>query len=381
MSGQRTEAPTPRRREEARRKGEGVGRSHEFVMALTLGSGVLGLSSLLPAASAAVASSLRAAILEAGQRGLTPAIMLDRLGGGLGQVVGLVLPLGLLVAVAGVAGNLVAGGLVFSSRAMRFDLGRLNPVTGIRRIIDRRALLRLGIASAKLCLLVFVSWQVLGGRVPDLVGLGGASAAAIAETAMGALFQLGLTMTILLSIIAVADFVVQRRRATGALRMTREEVKREFRESEGDPQIQALRRRRARQMAFARMMNAVPTASVVVTNPTRLAVALKYDSLTMTAPRIVAKGQRLMAARIRDVARANGVPIVEDAPLARAIFPRPLGSDVPPHLYRAVARILVVVHQARFGGRAPDRDGSRPGSSSGPGEGRSRPRNGPGADR
>lgn len=169
-------------------------------------------------------------------------------------------------------------------------------------------------------------------------------------------------MTILLAIVALADAVIQRRRASGALKMTKDEVKREYRESEGDPLLQAQRRRRARQLAFARMMDAVPTADVVVTNPVHLAVALRYDSLTMRAPKIVAKGQRLMAARIKEIARANGVPVVEDVPLARALFPRPLGSEVPPHLYRAVARILVVVQQARFGIRRTRPAQQRPSS-------------------
>jgi flagellar biosynthetic protein FlhB len=353
VSGQRTEAPTQKRRQEARRKGEGVGRSHEFAMALTLGTGVLALSSLLPGASAAIADSMRKAILETGERGLVPALLVERLGGGIGQAVGLILPLGLLVMAAGVAANIIAGGLVFSTHSMRFDAKRLNPVAGVKRIVDKQAFLRLGIASAKLLLLAFVSWQVVGGRVPALVGLGSSSAATIAGGAMAAMFQLGLTMTILLAVVGLIDFVVQRRRASGQLKMTKQDVKREYRESEGDPQIQALRRRRARQMAFARMMDAVPTADVIVTNPTHLAVALKYDSLTMGAPRIVAKGQRLMAARIKDIARANGVPIVEDVPLARALFPRPVGSEVPAHLYRAVARILVIIAQARFSPRRP----------------------------
>lgn len=360
MSGQRTEAPTPKRKQEARRKGEGVGRSHEFAMALTLGTGVMALSSLLPGASAAIADSMRKAILEAGQPGLVPALMVERLGGGIGQAVGLILPLGLLVTAAGVAANIVAGGLVFSTHSMRFDPSRLNPVSGVKRIVDKQAFMRLGIASAKLVLLAFVSWQVVGDRVPALVGLGSSSAATIAGGAMAAVFQLGLTMTILLALVGLIDFVVQRRRASGQLKMTKQDVKREYRESEGDPQIQALRRRRARQMAFARMMDAVPTADVIVTNPTHLAVALKYDSLTMGAPRIVAKGQRLMAARIKDIARANGVPIVEDVPLARALFPRPIGSEVPAHLYRAVARILVIIAQARFSTRRPAGGASSP---------------------
>lgn len=360
MSGQRTEAPTQKRKQDARRKGEGVGRSHEFAMALTLGTGVMALSSLLPGASAAIADSMRKAILEAGEPGLVPALMVERLGGGIGQAVGLILPLGLLVMAAGVAANIIAGGLVFSTHSMRFDPSRLNPVSGVKRIVDKQAFMRLGIASAKLLLLAFVSWQVVGGRVPALVGLGSSSAATIAGGAMAAMFQLGLTMTILLALVGLIDFVVQRRRASGQLKMTKQDVKREYRESEGDPQIQALRRRRARQMAFARMMDAVPTADVIVTNPTHLAVALKYDSLTMGAPRIVAKGQRLMAARIKDIARANGVPIVEDVPLARALFPRPVGSEVPAHLYRAVARILVIIAQARFSTRRPAGGASSP---------------------
>jgi len=353
MTDQRTEAPTPRRREEAKRKGEGVGRSHELAMAITLGTGVLALSTLMPGAAMAIAGSMRSAILETGQRGLTSSLMVDRVGGGIGQAIGLVLPLGVLILIAGMAANLAAGGLVFSINAVRFDPKRLNPMTGMRRIVDKQALIRLGISTSKLALLAVVTWQVVGGRVPGLVAMGGSSAGAIARVAMDAVFQLGLMMTILLTVVAMVDFIVQRRKASGALKMTKQDVKREARESDGDPQIQAQRRRRARQMAFARMMDAVPTADVVVTNPTHLAVALKYDSLTMGAPRIVAKGQRLMAQRIKEIARANGVAVVEDVALARALFPRPIGSEVPAHLYRAVARLLVIVHQARFDRRRP----------------------------
>jgi flagellar biosynthetic protein FlhB len=381
MTDQRTEAPTPRRRDEARRKGEGVGRSHELVMAITLGTGVLALSSLLPGAGSAIGDTMRKAIAETGQPGLVPALMVVRLGGGIGQAIGLILPLGMLVMVAGLTGNLISGGLVFSPQALRFDPKRLNPVTGMKRIVDRQALVRLLISTAKLALLAVVTWQVVGGRVPALVALGGASAGVIAGEAMGAIFQLGLTMTILLSAVALADFIIQRRRASGALKMTKQEVKREARESDGDPHIQAHRRRRARQMAFARMMDAVPAADVVVTNPTHLAVALKYDSLTMGAPRIVAKGQRLMAERIKEIARAHGVPIVEDVPLARALFPRPLGSEVPAHLYRAVARLLVIVHQARFDMRRSTGATSRPAAVTLLGQVQPDPRQAPGADR
>ena len=352
MSDQRTEQPTQRRRDEARRKGQGVGRSHELSMGLTLGVGLLALSSLLPGAAAALSDVLHGAILEIGSGRASGHDLVARLSAGLGQSVTMILPLALIVTAVGIGANLAAGGLVFSTHAVRFDFGRLNPMAGMKRLVDRQALVRLGIACAKLTLLGAASWIVIAAAIPRMLDMAGASLQAIAGSALDAIFQLGLTMTILLAAVALVDFVIQRRRAMGQLRMTREEVKRELHESEGDPQQRAIRRRRGRQLAFARMMDAVPTADVVVTNPIHLAVALRYDSLSMKAPRIVAKGQRLMAARIRETARANGVPVVEDVPLARALFPKPLGAEVPPELYRAVAQLLVLVHEARFGRRS-----------------------------
>jgi flagellar biosynthesis protein FlhB len=353
--GEKTEAPTPRRRDEARAKGQGIGRSHEFAMSLTLGVGTLALSSLLPGITAALVSRTQIAIITLDPHA-SNARLIGETGDAILAMVFLILPLALLVMVAGVAGNLVSGGLVFSYRAIRFDFSRMNPISGLKRLLDKQALVRLGIASAKLAILAFISWQVVGSRVPSIVGTEGADISTIAGSCLSAMFQLGLTITILMAVVALVDFVVQRRKANESIRMTKEEVKQEYKEQEGDPLVRGARRRRARQMAFARMMDAVPTADVVVTNPTTLAVALKYDSLTMRAPKIVAKGQRLMAERIKQIARDNRVPVVEDKPLARALFSRPVGAEVPAHLYRAVARLLVLVHQARFAGGARGRN-------------------------
>jgi flagellar biosynthesis protein FlhB len=348
---EKTEAPTPRRREEARAKGQGVGRSWELSMGMSLGVGMLALSTLLPGVAATLTSQTQRAIVDMSPD-TTTAELLAQTGGALLTVLALTLPLALLVMIAGVSGNLVSGGLVFSPKAIRFDMSRVNPLSGLKRMVDRQAMVRLGLASAKLAILAVISWQVVGSRVGSIIDAQGSSASVIAGTCLSAVFQLGLTITILLAVVALTDFVVQRRKAQASIRMSKQEVRQEYRESEGDPQIRGARRRRARQMAFARMMDAVPTSDVIVTNPTTLAVALKYDSLTMKAPRIVAKGQRLMAERIKEIAREHHVPIIEDKPLARALFPRPIGSEVPAHLYRAVARLLVLVHQARFSAAA-----------------------------
>ncbi len=344
---EKTEAPTPRKRQEARAKGQGIGRSWEFSMGLTLGVGTLALASLLPGVGASLVNKTQSTVLNLDPRA-SNAQVLGAAGDAILSTLALTLPLACLVMIAGIAGNLVSGGLVFSFKAVGFDLSRINPISGMKRLADRQALTRLGLASAKLAILAVISWQIVFSKIPSIVNSQGNTAPQIAGSCLAAIFQLGLTITILLAVVALVDFVVQRRRAMEQIRMTKDEVKQEFRESEGDPQIRGARRRRARQMAFARMMDAVPTADVIVTNPTTLAVALKYDSLTMRAPRIVAKGQRLMAERIKTIAREHKVPVVEDKPLARSLFSRPVGSEVPAHLYRAVARLLVLVHQARF---------------------------------
>jgi flagellar biosynthetic protein FlhB len=329
-------------------------------MGLTLGVGTLALSSLLPGMAATLVAKMQYAILTLDPRASNARLVGDT-GGAILTVLILILPLACLIMVAGIAGNLVSGGLVLSLKAVRFDLSRINPISGMKRMADKQMLVRLGLATTKLVILAFISYQVVGSRIPTIVGTEGSDISAIAGSCLSAIFQLGLTITILLAVVALTDFVVQRRRAQESIRMTKDEVKQEYRESEGDPQIRGARRRRARQMAFARMMDAVPTADVIVTNPTTLAVALKYDSLTMRAPRIVAKGQRLMAERIKQMARDHKVPVVEDKPLARALFSRPVGSEVPAHLYRAVARLLVLVHQARFARAAARSDGGRGG--------------------
>jgi len=354
VSGEKTEAPTQRKIEEARRKGQGVGRSHELSQVLTLVAGLLALTALLPAVGSKIAGLIVDEVAAIGQGPTTPTTtLLDEMARAVGLAIGIVLPLAAAVAVAGVVGSLAGGGFVLSAGAVRFDSSRLNPLKGLGRLVDKTAFTRLMISLAKLAILAAVSYQVIINKVPLILSMDGQGGSVVAGRALSAIFELGVSIAILLAVVALADWIIQRRRASGSLRMTRQEVKQEYREQEGDPLIRAQRRQRARRLAFAQMMQAVATADVVVTNPTRLAIALKYDPQKMRAPKIVAKGQRLMAARIRELARQHNVPIIEDKPLARALFPRPLGAEVPAHLYKAVARILVLVARIRAGKAQP----------------------------
>ena len=354
MSGEKTEAPTQHKIDEARRKGQGVGRSPELSQVFTLVAGLLALTAMLPAVGTTISAMIVADVSAIGQGPATPiSTLVDEVGRSVGVAVGLVLPLAAAVMVAGVAGSLAGGGFILSAGALRFDSSRLNPLKGLGRLMDKTALTRLMISLAKLAILAAVSYQVIMNKIPLLLSMDGQGGAVIAGRALSAIFELGVSIAVLLATVALADWIIQRRRATGSLRMTRQEVKQEYREQEGDPLVRAQRRQRARRLAFAQMMQAVATADVVVTNPTRLAIALKYDPQKMRAPKIVAKGQRLMAARIRELARTHNVPIIEDKPLARALYPRPLGAEVPAHLYTAVARILVLVARIRAGRAQP----------------------------
>jgi flagellar biosynthesis protein FlhB len=353
MSGEKTEAPTERRRDEARKKGQGVGRSHELAQVMTLVAGLITISSILPGVAAWITSNLQMQIALMGEgTAIAPESLMTDIGDGIAQSVRLILPLGVAVMIAGVAGSLASGGFVLSLQAINYQGARLNPINGLKRLVDKTAFTRLIISVVKLAILTVVSWQVISSRIQDLVGMNGGTGA-MAGRAFSAIFELGLTIAILLAAVALADWIIERRRAQGSIKMTKDEVKREYKEQEGDPLVRAQRKAMARRMAFSRMMQDVASADVVVVNPTRIAIALKYDPNSMRAPRIVAKGQRLVAQRIREQAQKHNVPIICDVPLARALFPNKVGTEVPAHLYKAVARILVLVAKLRAGTARP----------------------------
>lgn len=353
MSDEKTEAPTEQRRTEARRKGQGIGRSHELSQVMTLVGGLLMLSSMLPDTVNQIALLTESTVRHIGDgRSIEPSALLTATGEGAGLAMRLVTPLAGAVMVAGILGSVASGGFVLSVGAIRVSFAKLNVLNGLKGLVTKDTFTRLGLNVAKLAILVGVSWQVISSRVPDLVG-GGRDTASIAGRAMSAIFELGITIAVLLAMVALADWVIERRKAAQSLKMTKDEVKQEYRSQEGDPQIRAQRRAKARQMAFGRMMADVAGADVVVVNPTRIAVALKYNPAKMRAPMIVGKGQRLVAGRIREIARLHNIPIIEDIPLARALFAKPVGSEVPAHLYKAVARILVLVARLRAGTARP----------------------------
>lgn len=341
----RTEAATPRRRQEARKHGQ-VARSVEVNSAAIL----LATLGVLGASGGAIYTGLggfmrqllgdtlaHPDVSEEGLHVLALNVLLT-----IGKAAGPAIATGFVV---GLAANLAQVGLVLSLEPLAPRLSRLDPAAGMARIFSGRALAELVKSCAKIAIVGYYGYVTLRQEYPALVATGAMEPGQILATLGNLAFKLGLRVAVALAVLAALDYMYQRWEFEKSIRMTKQEVKEELRQTEGDPLLRARIRARQRQIATHRMMQEVPKADVVVTNPVRLAVALKYDPGTMKAPKVVAKGARLMAQRIRDIAAANGVPIVENKPLAQALYKAvDVGKEIPAHLYKAVAEILAYVY-------------------------------------
>jgi flagellar biosynthetic protein FlhB len=258
----------------------------------------------------------------------------------------MVFPLMLTVFILALVTSFGQVGVMFTFTPITPSLSKLSPLKGLKRMFSAHSAVHLAMGLAKTGVLSMVTYSTLNGRLDALAQAALMSHWAIAEVAVDLIFTLCLRLALALLILAIIDLIYQRWKYERDLRMTKQEIKEELRRMDGDPQIKRRRRDIQVQMTLQRLKSAVPKADVVVTNPTSFAVALKYDPQTMNAPRVVAKGADHMARRIREIAIANGVPIVERPPLARALFRTvEVGNEVPAQFYRAVAEILAYVYE------------------------------------
>lgn len=339
--GEPTEEPTPRRLTQARDKGQ-IARSGD----LTSGAAFLASVGALAAGgawlSAAMTHIIRSGIARATQPGeLAAGAALEQAARDILRVTLPILGAGFVV--AAVVAGLQAGGL-FTLGAIAPKGAKLNPLEGAKRIFSRKTAAELVKAVAKLALIVAIAWATLAPRVGDFPRLVGAPPALALHWAGALAMKLALRVAGAYVIVGAADYLWQRRRHLNELRMTREEVKREHKESEGDPRHKHERQRLHRDLLRHQMVEAVRTADCVIVNPDHIAVALKFDEDSMGAPQVVAKGERLIAEQIKDVARRYGVPIYRDVPLARALNELELGDEIPEALYEAVAEVLRFVY-------------------------------------
>lgn len=344
---ERTEPATDRRISEARAKGN-IPRSRElntFAILMTGGSALL----LMGPSFANGMLDLARHWFTFNQASLAdPNLMWQNFISAALTALNLFIPLLVALLIAVVAAPIAIGGWLFSVEAMQPDLGRANPINGISRILSATGLIELVKALAKTMLVGSVAFWVLWRKKTEILSLA-------AEPVTGGIPHLAsmLTWTFILiagamALIVAMDVPFQLWDYYRKLRMTKEEVRQEMKESEGDPQIKARIRALQRQAARRRMMAEVPKADVIVTNPTHYAVALAYREQEMRAPRVVAKGSYLLAQRIRELGEENHVPILEAPPLARALYRHAeLDQEIPTALFAAVAEVLAYVYQLR----------------------------------
>ena len=341
----RTEQATPKRREDARKKGD-VPRSRELTMTGVMLSGASALLLLagpiggdLAEAFASGFTIERELLLD--ERYLVPALAEIGSKGFLSLV-----PLAVVLLCAVFFSAVAIGGWSFSLKAAAFKVERLSPLKGLKRVFGANGLNELVKAIAKFSLVAVIAVSWLWYSAGDLLSLGRQP---VAEAIGNALQLCGLSLLIVslgLIVIAAFDVPFQLWQYEKKLRMTRQQVKDEFKETEGRPEVKARVRALQQQIATRRMIEELPTADVVITNPTHFAVALKYDDSSMGAPKVIAKGKDLVAKRIREVATEHGVPLFSAPPLARVLFrTTEIGDEIPARLYTAVAQILAYIYQ------------------------------------
>jgi flagellar biosynthetic protein FlhB len=350
-AGDRTEKATPRRREESRKRGQ-VARSRELNTGLGLFATFGMLSFMGGWMLAGLSAVMVRSLASAGETGtIDPAEGWRIMSDAGWESLRLTAPFAIAGAVVGVIASAVQvkPGITVEVLKPRFSV--LNPVSGVKRLFSTRSLVSLVKDLAKVGTTGVVAFVVLRSGIPDLTGLTGASPGLAIVVVGGIVMKIGWAIVAAYALIAVADLVFERWQHERDLRMTKDEVRREMKEQDVNPEVKGQLKRRQREMAVRRMMAAVPDADVVITNPTHFAVALRY-ARNLPAPRVVAKGADNVAFRIIGTAREAGVTVVQDPPLARSLFAgAEVGQYIPADAFGAVAEILAHVYRAT--GREP----------------------------
>jgi flagellar biosynthetic protein FlhB len=344
--GDKTEAPTPRRRQEARDQGN-IPRSPDVVAAVLLVSMMVLLGWYGPGVIRSLKDLMVEMLSESSLDGGVAGLHSDA-GAALRAVGRSLAPLFAGACLVSILTNLAQVGLYFNVSRLQPNLGALNPLRGLGRVFGsgNGNLIKLLMNSAKMLLVSFVAYSAIHGKIGSIVSAQRLTALQAFHLGGAVVYSILIRVGILLFVLAIVDYIYQRYRIEQSLKMSKQEIKDEMRRMDGDPKIKQRRRQIALQRVIQRIKKDVPTADVVVTNPTHFAVALQYDSKTMHAPRVIAKGQDLIAMRIREIAVASGVPILERKPLARALYKMcNVGQEIPEEFYSTVAEILAYVYE------------------------------------
>jgi len=346
-TGEKTEQPTPRRRQEAREEGQ-VPRSPDLTAAIALLVGLVLLNVFGPGMFERMLLLIRDMVDVSEASPSTLPTWVARTGY---TATAMLVPFLLLLMVLTVGGALAQTGMLVTPKKLIPRIDNLSPIKGVKRLFSFDSITRAGLGFFKMALVGVVAYYTIVGRIQPVLGAGTAPPPGILSMASEIMFALMLRLALVLLILGLIDYFYQRHKIEKQLRMSKQEIKDELKRMEGDPLLKHRRRQAQARLAMQRIAIDVPKSDVVVTNPTQYAVALRYDEAAMNAPRVIAKGKDLVALRICQIAQQHRIVIVQRPPLARGLYAAcEVGDEIPPAYYRAVAEVLAYVYQ--LSGRA-----------------------------
>lgn len=345
---EQTEKATPKRKEEARKRGQ-VAKSPELAGSAIFLAAVFVLHGFLAPGLQSVTAMMRTIFGNAADmEPLTVHSVWSLFAGGF-LTIGLVLVV-LFACTMGIAflANVMQFGFLFTLKAIAPKFSKINPLTGFQRLFSKQVAVNLAKQILKLGAVIVILWTTIGAHLSIFAQVGQTTPATMVALTSDLVFEIAWKFGTLLLVIAIADYAYERWQSEESMKMSKQEVRDEHRQAEGNPEAKGAFKRKQREFARRRMMSAVPRATVVVTNPTHFAVALEWHDDGMAAPVVVAKGADLMAKRIRELAREHGVPIMENPPLARTLYDRvEIDEAIPPNLYAAVAQVIAFVFKLK----------------------------------
>lgn len=345
FAGEKTEKATPKKRQEARKKGQ-VAKSQDISGSIIL----LATFMCLMAFGGFIKERLVALFTDIFYHRLTMDVTKENvmimLGDYAVQILLLIAPVFLVVVVMGVIANYAQVGFLLTGDPLKMHFNKLDPIKGFKKIFSMRSLVEFFKSIFKLTIIGYLVFTTIWGARSHLATLGRIPVEQAFHFTAELTMNLGIKIAAALLVLAVLDYMYQKYEHEKSLKMSKQDVKDEYKKMEGDPLIKGKIRERQRRMALQRMMQEVPKADVIITNPTHFAVALKYDGSQMEAPQVVAKGQDFVALRIKEIAKEHGVVTIENKPLARALFQRAeIGDMIPGDLFQAVAEVLAYVYK------------------------------------
>ena len=260
----------------------------------------------------------------------------------------IVLPISLIIMVFGILGSLIQTGLFFSMESLKPKFSKLNPLTGLKNMFSMKAIVNLIKSMVVICIMIYLGYSFMSKNFEGIIKSGDIYLPYMFNIVLDLIKSILTSITLAVAVVAALDYGYEKFSHKKGLKMTKQEVKEEYKQMEGDPHIKGKIKQKQRQMANQRMMQAVPSSTVIVTNPTHISIAIRYEQGKDTTPIVVAKGVDEVAFRIREIAKSHDIPIIENVPLARLIYKEvDIDQEIPEEMYKAVAEVLVAVYKIK----------------------------------